>query len=88
MRGARGRALSPGTTMPVPLIKRGDKPAGRLESNLSAGPPFQGAVSGPDKPCRMIPFRKPLEVAGGGRAGIVLVATGQLPKEKIKLNYH
>jgi len=37
--------------------KSGDRPGG-------PGPPSQGAVSGPDKPCRMIPFRRAPEVVG------------------------
>jgi hypothetical protein len=61
-------------TMPVPLIKRGAYQVRCLETNLTAGPPSQGAVSGPDKPCRMIPFRRTPEVEGGGRAGNVLVS--------------
>jgi hypothetical protein len=46
-RGERAGAFVPGTTMPVPLIKRGANLAGCLESILHAGPPPQGAVSGP-----------------------------------------
>jgi len=54
--------------MPVPLIKRGANQAGYPGKKLPAGPPSQGAVSVPDKPCRMIPFRRtPEEVGVGGR---------------------
>ena len=66
--GLEGVFLAPGPTMPEPLIKRGAYQAGCLESILPAGPPSQGAVSGPDKPCRMIPFRRAPEEEGvGGR---------------------
>jgi len=58
--------------MPVPLIKRGANQAGYPGKKLPAWPPSQGAVSGPDKPCRMIPFRRAPEEAGGGGAGSVL----------------
>jgi len=61
--------------MPVPLIKRGAYQAKCFESNLPARPPSQGAVSGPEKPCRMIPFCRPPEGGGGGWAGKVLVTT-------------
>jgi len=61
--------------MPVPLIKRGANQAGYPEKNLPAGPPSQGAVSGPDKPCRMIPFRRTPGADGGGWAGNVLAST-------------
>jgi len=66
--GLEGVLLVSVPTMPVPLIKRGDNQAECLESKLPAGPPSQGAVSGPDKPCRMIPFRRAPEEEGvGGR---------------------
>jgi len=73
--GLEGVLLVSVPTMPVPLIKRGAYQAKCLESNLPAGPPSQGAVSGPEKPCRMIPFRRTPEGGGGGWAGSVLVST-------------
>jgi len=66
--GLEGVLLVSGPTMPVPLIKRGANQAGYPGKKLPAWPPSQGAVSGPEKPCRMIPFRRAPEVVGvGGR---------------------
>jgi len=73
--GLEGVLLVSGHTMPVPLIKRGANQAEYPGKKLPAWPPSQGAVSGPDKPCRMIPFRRTPEEAGGGWAGSVLVLT-------------
>jgi len=69
--------------MPVPLIKRGANQAGYPGKKLPAWPPSQGAVSGPDKPCRMIPFRRTPEGGGGGWAGSVLVTTNRLEINRV-----
>jgi hypothetical protein len=73
--GLEGVLLAPGLTMPVPIKKRGANQAGYPGKNFKAWPPSQGAVSGPDKPCRMTPFRRAPEADGGGWAGNVLAAT-------------
>jgi len=79
--GLEGGFLVSVPTMPVPLIKRGAYQAKCLESNLPAGPPSQGALSGPDKPCRMIPFRRTPEVVGvGGKC----TGINKLPRSTIQ----
>jgi hypothetical protein len=64
----RGRALSFCAHNAGATKKARGQPGRMLKKILIAGPPSQGAVSGPDKPCRMTPFRRTPEVVGvGGR---------------------
>jgi len=69
--------------MPVPLIKRGANQAGYPGKKLPAWPPSQGAVSGPDKPCRMIPFRRTPEGGGGGREVFWCQQTSPIPYSRL-----
>jgi hypothetical protein len=67
--GLEGALLAPGPTMPVPLLKRGDKLVGCLVSILPAGPPSQGAVSGTGQALQGDSLPDPAGRVGGERTG-------------------